>query len=855
MKYLFLSLIIFLSINLSAQQYWQSSKYALVYKVTDEQALALAKASHNREIGGSEAAKTFNPTNLVDTIFFDNQGDGSKISTQYQKYELGTYVAVRATGERLEYRFLGFYDIGIVPAFHDKKFHFHIVDTMGNLVKADNVTLDGKSVRYNKDKQRYENKKFKNDRLLIVENNGKLAFFEVNPNHYTNRSIYRNNTNWFERQWDRIVYADIWRSPWYVLGNVWRQQVYDFKYVWDVQTYGYITTNKPKYLPNDTVKIKGYFTRDNKIAYSSPLTLKITQYGNYKYETTIKPTSRGSYDFEFLLGDSLQLDRTYSVSFWKGKRQLMQTSFVYEDYQLDEVEYELRADQTDFKRYEPIVFYAEGKNKNGQYVMDGEVEITAQINNIKAYHAQTVYIPDTLFHYKGALDLGKAMRFPLPKETIPMADFTVNVYAVFTNSNGEIQHKNLSFNIISDTTVIEMSLEGDMLLVDYLVNGKSTEALATLEFDMSATNFYVEKTVKLPYKAAINPVFSQITATTNGESKRINLGFTDYYRTQSIIKQPTFDLVQTMDSVFVFGTNPNGLKVNYEVYRLNRKIASGESTEKAIVWKDNIRKKTSYRIDYEYIINGETRQGSQKFDRAKNLLTVDIDQPTQIQPGETVDIKVKVRKNNKSGAGNVKLVAGAVNTQFNNTNVWKYNVPFYGKTSDTKAIPNYNNSGKYSVGSYKGFNWIGGINERFREDLQLNKELYYRLLFTKNIHKESVDIPNEEIFTQFAPFVVKNGHFEPIYLAYANRKFVYYHDTETPYSFMAREGYNQVTLRGRDFELVIDSVYMKAGEKLFLSINLDNLPKNTRLYKRPNNEWTDAEKALIRSSIFTYKRT
>ena len=856
MKYVTLIFAFVFATNLSAQQYWKSSRYALVYKITDEQALELTKVSHDRIIANSEIAKAFNPTNLVDTIFFDYESEGLKISTGFQDYDLGTYVAVRAAGEQLEYKFLGFYDIGIVPVFDDKKFYFHIVDTMGNLLKADKVSLAGKTVRYNEKKQRYEYRKFKDDRLLVVENDGKLAFFEVDANHSSHD--YWNNGNWFKRQWNRVRYANLWHSPWYALQKIWQRQVYDFKYIWDVKTYGYITTNKPKYLPNDTVKIKAFLTRDNNIAYNSPLTLKITQYGNYKFETTIKPTSRGSYEFEFPLGDSLQLDKTYYISLQKNNRQLMQTTFVYEDYQLDEVAYDLRADQKKFKRYEPIVFYAEGKNKNGQYVMDGEVEITATISNIKAYHAQKVFIPDTLFHYKGALDLGEAMRFPLEKETIPMADFTVNVNAAFTNSNGELQNKTLNFDIISDTTIIEMSLDGDVLSVDYLVNGKSTPILATLELDMNETDFYVEKTVQLPYQETINPVFNDISVTANGETKNISLEINRYYRTNPLLKEPTFNLVQTMDSVFVFGNNPNGLAVTYEIYRLNRKIASGESSDKAIIWKDKINRKTSYRIDYEYIINGKGRQGSQKFDRAKNLLTVEIDQPTQIQPGETVDIKVKVRKNNKSNARNVSLVAGAVNTQFDNTQVWKYNVPFYGRTSDTKKVPNYYNENlKYAVGSYTDFNWVQPINERFREDLQIEEELYYQLLFPKNGYYETerkIVRDSSYNIAEAVPFVVKDGKFEPIYLIYINRKLVYYYDTKTPYSFKGQKGYNSLVIRGKDFELQIDSVYLDNGVQTIFSIDLNNLPKNTRLIKRPNY-WTEAEKALLRRSIFTYQKT
>ena len=842
----------FLTTTISAQDYWKQSRYALVYKVTNEQAEQLATASFEKNIAKSEEIGQL-LTQLkepIDTIFTPSSRFELVITPSRDKYPLGHYVAVRATGEYLEYKFLGFYDIGIVPIVHDKKFHFHIIDTLGNFVQGSEVKLDGKTVKYNESKERYEHRKFKNTRFLVVERNGQKAFFEVDANHSDN---YYGRDNWFVRTWYKIRDANIWYNPLYALNNTWRRIYYPVKAQWEVKTYGYITTNKPKYLPNDTVKIKAYLVRDNKIPYNMPLTLKITQYGNYNFQTTVKSTSKGSYVFEFPLGDSLQLDRSYTVTFYKGKRHLLSTYFTYEDYQLDEISYELRADKKKFKRTEPIVFYAEGKDKNGQNVMDGDVELTATITNINAFHAKEVLIPDTLFHYKGALELGGEMRFPLPKETIPMMDFNVNVYAVFTNSNGELHTKNLGFEILSDTAYIEMSMNGDTLLVDYIENDKSIPTMAKLEFDLQATNFYVEKTVQLPYKAVINPVFSQIKVQAKYEYQEIN--FSGY--NNSKISAPTFDLIQTVDSVYVFGNNPSGLKVHYEVNRINRKIHSGESSERTIIWKDKIRRKTSYRIDYEYVLNGKGIQNSQNFNYGSNQLTIEIDQPDEIQPGETVDVKVKVRKANKNNARNVNLVAGAINTQFGNVETWKYNVPFYGEVSDEKGTNYYyRNNLKYSVGATQRFNWTKDINPRIRKDLQLEQDLYYKLLFPKNgRYSTQRDLKRDSFaLAEVVPFVVKDGKFQAIYMVYVNRGFSYYYDTETPYSIKGREGYNQLIIRGQDFELYIDSVYLEKGKQLIFSIDLKDIPKHVKFYNR-TSYYTEGEKSILRKSIFTYQHT
>ena len=848
MKYILFLFALLMTFNTFAQpDFAIRSDQSFVYKLTNEQALVLVKKeSYEKELAVLKQLQT-----PFDTLGFVKGSDAFRsYNLSNLKYPAGHYVVIRANSESLEYQFLSFNDIGVVPIQHKNKFQFYIVDTVGQFVEADKVMLDGKELKQKKETNFYENKRFDSQKLLIIQKGEQLVFYEIQNDYYS----YDNN--WFVRKWNRITDWSIWYNPLYVLNNTWRRIYLPFKYQWETKTYGYITTNKPKYLPQDTVKIKAYLTRDNKIAYNSPLTIKITNYGNFKFEKEIKPISKGSYIFEFPLGDSLQLDKQYQVEIWKGKKRLMQTYFNYEDYQLDEISYNLRSDKTDFKRYEPIILYAEGKDKNGQNVMDGSVEITAIVSDIRAFYDKTVLVPDTLFHYKGALEVnglnGGEMRFPLRKGTIPMADFSVFVKAVFTNSNGELHEKTLNFEVISDSTLIDLRLDGDTLLVDYRVNGKSVPAIGELSFGLESSQFMVEKTVQLPYKEILNPVFGYISASANGNNN--TLIFDNYG--DNLLEKPIFNLVQTGDSVFVFAYNPSGLEVSYEIYRINRKIEKNSSNEKSFIWQDKARGKTSYRVDYEYVMNGKGVQNSQNFNYAENQLTINIDQPNVVQPGETIDIKVTVKTAKNRDAKNINLVAGAVNTQFENANNWKYDVPFIGETSKVKPnTNNYYNNLTYQISPFKFPLHRDTITEKHRKALNLDRFVHYKLLFADDgYYEENWNIESDSTHAQFAPFVVKNGVFECVHLIYANRELVYYRETETPYSFKGRAGYNIITIRGEDFELVVDSVYLKAGEKLVFSIDLNDLPKNATVFPRDNN-WTTGEKALLQKTIFTYRKT
>ena len=69
------------------------------------------------------------------------------------------------------------------------------------------------------------------------------------------------------------------------------------------------------------------------------------------------------------------------------------TSFTYEDYQLDEVAYDSRDDKTDFKRYEPIVFYAEGSS---QSILKAERLVLNAMQRMSAIATKTRQFVDLL---------------------------------------------------------------------------------------------------------------------------------------------------------------------------------------------------------------------------------------------------------------------------------------------------------------------------------------------------------------------------------------------------------------------------------------------------------------------------
>ncbi|MFT5832518.1 MAG: hypothetical protein ACI97N_000129, partial [Cognaticolwellia sp.] len=147
MKYMLLLFSFLMTINTLAQpNFSKQSDVAFVYKLTNEQALILAqKGKEAKEKAMMILNQLGNPIDTLDLI--KNEAT--------PKYSIGHYVVVRTVEERLDYQFLSFNNIGIVPIQKKKKFQFYIVDTTGQFENPDKVTLDGKELKQKKGTEFY----------------------------------------------------------------------------------------------------------------------------------------------------------------------------------------------------------------------------------------------------------------------------------------------------------------------------------------------------------------------------------------------------------------------------------------------------------------------------------------------------------------------------------------------------------------------------------------------------------------------------------------------------------------------------------------------------------------------------
>lgn len=822
------------------------SPITAIYKITDEEAEMFFK---------------FPETEMEDKYFHTFVDTFS--TNRYLKKETlnGHFLFVKATNDNLDVLLESFLTISAVPLNNHRDLTIQVIDSLGIVIENAEVHFGKKKLKYDKPIQAFRKKKTNKGGFLKVRANGETVFYKVND---------REKISVFKKRYFRFRSSKI---GWVVMTPLrWGGKVWHFfkngikRHWWNWNTFrrrkkdkshrGYIVLNQPKYQPGDTVKVKAYLTNHK----GKPLTreLQLNLYQRYSRSistVSISPNSKGNYVYEFVLGDSLKLDQSYGLDFFykknKKTKRVMSHYLYYEDYQLDEVDYTFETTKKEYGLNEKIILLAEGKDKNGWTIPDGKIEVIATSSSVNKYYGNEVILRDTLWRLTQALDTRGQTQLIFPKENLPAVFIRINLHAKFSNSNGELYSETAT--IIYDAKKktneeIKVTLEDEFVIAKYFVDGKEQTTEAELTIETTDINLETERKVQLPFKERINSFIDDYDFETENAY--------GYFSAQDDGFKPEISAFgkQTKDSIFVNFLNPRRLPITFQLRSKNNLITKNQTDEKTFQLALKSKNQKAVFLYYQYVWGGRSFEKKVPILFYKNLLSINVEQPTTVEPGQNVQFKVSVKTAKDKPAKNVNLAAGAINSQFENLKNLKEPQIKYKPSKSPFEFDTFNLEQKNGIRAKKK------ISSRWYDELQLDTSLYYKILFPKQgVHMESFAIDSKDTFyqdvAQFAPYLVKDGKMKPIYLIYCNRKLVYYYgvDNSPAYSFIGFEGPNQITIRTREFTYTIENVILKKGEKVELSIDVDNywksgFKKNITRKSAPA-ELTLAEKQLLNHKI------
>jgi alpha-2-macroglobulin len=597
---------------------------------------------------------------------------------------------------------------------------------------------------------------------------------------------------------------------------------------------GYVVFNKPKYLPNDTVKFKALILTKKKKYFKGAVTVKLESVYNENEKRILKmlkPESPGAYVYQFALGDTLKLNKRYSISLYdtKSNKKLIESeSFELEDYQLNEAKYQARTDKDLYSKGEPIVIYASGKDANGFNILDGRVDINATIKSVDKYIADKVFIPNLFWSANEKLDPLGETKLNIPASLFPYADFDLKIDLTFNNSNNETHDTTFTIRYMETGEKLEVKLDSGYVKADYLLNGKSTPIKCKIIKRVAFQD--ITDSIQLPYKERINSNVHQYKFFVKNFSEEA-LNYRDEYLTNVYG-------FRTKDSVFINTNNPCNLDIAYSIYKDQKEIEKGiaKTIHKVLQDKSN----ANYYVYYNYIWQAETYSFTKSIQHYNK--TLNINQPKQVYPGQKTQVKINVTDYEDEPVENVNVTAYAINSQFKHADLPE--IPYLGKFHFKNfRTSNYAFEGKiHDAGSLP-------LNEKWRQKFGTDTMPYYNMLYPKNGMHNNFDSV-KTINAQVSPFLVDKGNQVPICIVYIDDLPVYYCNTSNSenYVFITSPGYHQIRLRTIDKEYHLDSVLLKKGLKLDLSVDVNQLPKNC--YKVPVGDTLSLEeKRNIRNTI------
>lgn len=579
--------------------------------------------------------------------------------------------------------------------------------------------------------------------------------------------------------------------------------------------YSYMITDKNRYKPNEKVRFKSYALSGGKTPLRKELEIWLLNRGRPKKIGRISPQRPGSYAGEFILHDSLklQLDQFYVLQLReRNSRVVASYSFKFEDYELfgNNLAVELKTE----KQYHPAdnTVSITATDVNGLMLKDATANLYVTTNAIRETFDAVVTLPDTVLHRKIALDPSSPTVVAIPSSLFGKANVSYNVDVVVTNSeNQRIEQTVSGVHYFSEYEIVSR-FSNDSIVYELQSSGVPLKNIPA-KISHSDTDSML---ITLPFREKINPVVTLVKI----ESK---LASRDFSMSHLI---PALNIVGGIvkDSFNVSLNNPQKIEVSWFIYQGDIMLSKGSGT--SLGYKSAITdRSTTYYIELLYSFGGQENIQTLEYPFTDDLLTVSLDIPDRVYPGQSMEARIKVEDQEGRPVSNVDLTAFAVTSKLG---YYPPTLPYFGTASASRRTGT-----DFSKSDVNKRTAILDLDyHRWEKLARLDTIKYYQ--FTYPFSKTFNHTYPISDSTQFAPYVMKNGTAQQIYVIEVDRQPVYYSWTAMPpaYSFyVSSKTKKQVTLRLYDRVLILDSIRFDRGKKTILSIDLDHLPAGVEVVK------------------------
>lgn len=802
-------------------------------------------------------------TDLVDSVKVNN------------RYSANNYRSLRATDKKKGYYLqVNFTELAInTNLFIDQQFFptlqetngdwwFIMRDTMQNIVKNGKLTII-------KSDEEYKDTIFTYDSSCLCYQVPKLVqdhwfLFEADDAFYYMymQSPYKKIKSKWWKFWKKSKIRDKNSSPNYRyrprlgrrivnwVGGIGR--VFKQKPTLMSLNPGYIVINQPKFKHDDTLKMKSFLVNRRGKPLRKKLVLQLTTNDNrgtkILFTQKIKPITRGAYIYEFLIPDSFDLDKNYTLSIradkyrrkkvrkgrkWKKTKEKVLVGKTYkyinfkvEDYELNKIKYTWEDRKGEYYRGKQIWLYAKAVDANNLPVPDAKVHLRLNIRRINDTYDSLISIADTVFrnYFDTTLNCSPDGLTPimLPGYLLPNADIEVQGTMTFTNADNKPGTATHYFKVLANSRRYYVVEDSNGVRAGYLVQGSDSVGTKA-KWRVQYGNVFKDKDITLPYYQDWEHGATKYILIT--DSGRLT---TTYSAPRTPPQPPQINIEKKHDSLYVSFYNPLGLEVAYRIYNDEELLTKGAATQ--IDYAIKLKGKKPVRVRYTYSWAGGIFTKEAVGWVKEKQLNVKINQPTTVFPGQDVAVDITVTDYKNRPVKKTNLTAYALNMEMDG--VAAPQLPYYGKSYGSKL--------SVKLLNYPA-NWFGNQNYSINEmdnkmfhTLQLYRFPYYRLIYAPNAIGIEYDSLSDGK-TQLSLFALdrepKKGiqKIKGAYAIWLDNDMVYYNvSNNLRNAFTVSPGKHKLKIRSAYYMYEFD-IDIKKGWRNLIGINADSVFLNKNI--------------------------
>jgi len=772
------------------------SQYTFIYKLTDKEAFGIPSRFRMRQRRNSEE-KPF-----ISDDFFHTLVDSARtkeLEGKKDKLPFGNYILVTPEANVLRYEVFPVSNVHFRLLNNAKDFQCVVTDLKGNVITGAEVWVGSKKILNDPQTKLYTSGFIGKSGKVTVRYQGQSSFYnydiwkpEVKPSFFN--TLFKKKTE------------DPYRRP-----KVDKRT--QNKYL------GYVVFNKPKFKPLDTVKFKAYFVTGKGSAIGKKaMRLELFE-GDFNPDAkgiildTLQPYREGGYESSLILQDSLalKLDKHYTLVFSELRNKkwvkAFSKSFRYEDYELKQLNFNVRLDKRESRRDRPSTVYLKATDENGLSVADGRVELVVMAESISEYHSDKIFVKDTLWKTSVIMDPLGETKLVIPDSIFPDADLRAALHFQFLNSNNESAHETKYLNFITSDQQFKSEVKGDSLYISYLKNGvparKNITITSVCDFEKTGDSLKLS----LPGALKINPMVLNYSLVSED-------GFSGDIYMQQLLNPVTPYADQGKDSLKIAVDNKAGIPFWYTIFSADQILQRGYTIRLDTIMK-HTSEKTAH-IELKYLWGGLMMEAQVSAYYNKKGLKVALQTPEVVYPGQTVKVDVQVSDINNKPVPGTDVTAYAATSKFSeHQDIY---LPVFGNRFIGRKLKPMTRDFDLALEA-RGkldLDW-----DKWEKKLGLDTIEYYKFSQTKDMYR--IDEDSRDSMAVVAPFLTTYGNIQPVHIVYIDGIPVYFSQADQlqHYAFRVSPGRHTLMLRSEDRLVVLEDQYFQKGKKAIISISTD----------------------------------